>query len=491
MVSAARVAHPQEVVSALASCIVRWREERILRSDARYDILIDTRSATPVAVAISRCKTDADSRAANYLKTGVDTAIAVVVPTEWKTDSVISYAIHQTLLDNCRRFPDRGFIRGCICDLARLVQVTMPLSHLDTVERTVAGLVKQAANQIGNDTARLSGQSGPDSHMMTALLWLDGMLALTRQRDSNATDIHTLTTKWRSMIRDGKAPIFRPAVEVLEQMGESAVGAIAYIRKATNVILEAGLEHTVSVGAGLLPKISKDRKKAAEFYTRPPVAKMLADLVISKDDVPNWSDKDIFCRYKLADLACGTGTLLRAGFERIRMLHENGGGTGFTVSELHRDAVRSGIIGVDVYQAVAHMAASSLVSVVPQKWDGKTSIGWMGVGGRIGYTGSIELVKADRISDLDMSSRVAAGLAEHLPVSIPDQSCDWIIMNPPYSRTRIGRAAFDIAGLSTTERSKCQDRWRDLIRDEPARKTAGMAATYVVIAGKRSSLEVR
>jgi hypothetical protein len=58
-------------------------------------------------------------------------------------------------------------------------------------------------------------------------------------------------------------------------------------------------------------------------------------------------------------------------------------------------------------------------------------------------------------------------------------------MNPPYSRTRGGQSAFDIAGLSNKERAACQKRWGELIRDEPCVKTAGMAATFLCIARKK------
>ena len=463
------------VAGALNECVARWREKGG-GPHSKYDILFDVES---LAAAVSHEEDDADSRAAGYLGPDVKTAAAVRVGEGWQRHECVSYAIHTRSPEGTGRFPARGFIRGRICDLAVLLRATAPGANPETAGM-VSELVKKAAQSMEEGDAPYT----PESPMMTALLWLDGLLALRRAGISDP-DTHTVVAEWRRMMRDGGAPVFGPAVDALERMGDRAAGPMAHIRRAADVISGGGEYRAAAAGADLLPKLSADRKRAAEFYTRAAVAEMLAGLVISENDVPDWSDGAIFQRYRLADLACGTGTLLRAGFERIRNLHEAGGGTVSTAAGLHRDAVRRGIAGVDVYPASAHMALSSLAAAMPHPWDGESSMGWMGVGGPKGYTGSIELVAADSAPDPRMGGRVATDSGRSTPVSIPDRSCDWIIMNPPYSRTRIGRAAFDIAGLSAADRAVCQKRWGRLMLDEPARKTAGMAATYVVIAGKK------
>lgn len=475
---------PQMVADALACCVARWREEGACRRGGRYDILVYEHAMR--AVAVSGSGGDADSRAASYLGPDMDMAAAVIVPEGWDGKADVSYAVHRASPRGRRRFPDRGFIGGSVCNLAHMIQAVAAPGRADGADGMVATLVGRAADSIPEDAIPAShGPTGQHARMMTALLWLDGILALRREGGPGTAGVRTIISEWRRTERDGGAPVFGPAVDALERMGESAGKAVAHLQTAADTISDAGPDRAARLGADLLPSMSADRQTAAEYYTREAVAGLLAGLVISEDDMPDWSDDSIFQRYRLADLACGTGTLLRAGFERVRALHESRGGTRATAARLHRDAVRSGITGVDVYPAAAHMAASSLAAVMPQEWGGETAIGWMGVGGPEGYTGSIELAGADHMPDAGMSGRVATGPAARRPVSIPDRSCDWIIMNPPYSRTRIGRAAFDIAGLSASERARCQGRWRDLIHGEPARKTAGMAATYVVIAGKK------
>ena len=112
---------PQMVADALACCVARWREEGACRRGGRYDILVY--GHTMRAVAVSESGGDADSRAASYLGPDIGMAAAVIVPEGWGMVSAdVSYAVHRVSPRGRRRFPDRGFIRGSVCDLAHMVQ---------------------------------------------------------------------------------------------------------------------------------------------------------------------------------------------------------------------------------------------------------------------------------------------------------------------------------------------------------------------------------
>ncbi|MCY4253514.1 MAG: hypothetical protein OXC64_02125 [Flavobacteriaceae bacterium] len=83
-------------------------------------------------------------------------------------------------------------------------------------------------------------------------------------------------------------------------------------------ILASQFSKNIHFGCELFPKISDDRKKAATFYTQDSTAEFLSRLVITENDLDDhqWKDEEIFKTLKIADLACGIGTLLRAGFRR-------------------------------------------------------------------------------------------------------------------------------------------------------------------------------
>ena len=276
---------PQMVADALACCVARWREEGACRRGGRYDILVYGHAMR--AVVVSGNGGDADSRAALYLGPDIDMAAAVIVPEGWDGKADVSYAVHHISPRGRRRFPDRGFIRGCVCDLAHMVQAAAAPGRADGADGMVAALVGRAADSIPEDAIPAScGPPGQHGRMMTALLWLDGILALRRGGCPGTAGVRTIISEWRRMERDGGAPVFGPAVDALERMGESAGKAVAHLQTAADTISDAGPDRAARLGADLLPNMSADRQTAAEYYTREAVAGLLAGLVISEDDMP-------------------------------------------------------------------------------------------------------------------------------------------------------------------------------------------------------------
>ncbi len=262
--------------------------------------------------------------------------------------------------------------------------------------------------------------------------------------------------------------------------------ALANLTRAVEKIEVAGLGLHINVGAELFPKLSEDRKQAAAFYTQAATAELLATLTIRRSDLSaeQWADRSLFAARSLADMACGTGTLLRAGYRRIQAIHESSGGTVETVGELDRRAMETGLVGADVSPIAAHLTSASLAAIGQGESYGDTPI----VGGANDATGSLEYFEARALRDLfhNVAGRSAgSGEQDEFSVDIPDDSVDWILMNPPYSRTRGGQSAFDIAGLLERERKACQRRWGRLIRNQPANARAGMGASFLALARKK------
>ncbi|MCY4309925.1 MAG: hypothetical protein OXC54_01205, partial [Rhodospirillaceae bacterium] len=159
-------------------------------------------------------------------------------------------------------------------------------------------------------------------------------------------------------------------------------------------------------------------------------------------------------------------------------------GTVETVGELDRRAMETGLVGADVSPIAAHLTSASLAAIGQGESYGDTPI----VGGANDATGSLEYFEARALRDLfhNVAGRSAgSGEQDEFSVDIPDDSVDWILMNPPYSRTRGGQSAFDIAGLLERERKACQRRWGRLIRNQPANARAGMGASFLALARKK------
>ncbi len=150
--------------------------------------------------------------------------------------------------------------------------------------------------------------------------------------------------------------------------------------------------------------------------------------------------------------------------------------------------MENGLVGTDVNPIAAHLTSSSLAAIGEGEPYGNTRIGWLDVGGAEGRTGSIEYFERAQVGDLFTTyggRSTGDEPADKSTVDVPDGSFRWLLMNPPYSRTRGGQSAFDIAGLTESERKRCQRRWGKLVKDEPTNRKAGMGATYLALAARK------
>ena len=99
-------------------------------------------------------------------------------------------------------------------------------------------------------------------------------------------------------------------------------------------------------------------------------------------------------------------------------------------------------------------------------------------------TGALEYLASQFAEDLfGVSFGRSSGVQNEVSsVEMHHGSVDWVLMNPPYSRTRGGQSAFDLTNLTEEDRKRCQKRWKVLVKDEPANMRAGMAASFLVLA---------
>lgn len=543
--------HEQEfnhlLARALRSANPSWRlalkveESRTLKESAadRVDILITGNDAPPVAIETSYQRGDADTDAVarlgfHYKKTMMEikTAIAVELDkscrhlTRIDKRRVFKYAVHQKIPGGTRRFPAAGFLRGSYLDLARFA-ATAPTSkeNMEEVATDVADCVMAAADllkdaiptdHLENISLTMYQRSALTGLRTTTLLWLNAML-VQRMLIGGVHNIPVLTTNptecvdaWDKIRGINWRAIFEPAIHILDDVRNicpgPATGALKHLKKAVEIIEGAKMGSGMSIGAELFPLLAEDRKESAAFYTQPSTAEFLTTLTI-REDMEDWSDPYIFNRFRIVDLSCGTGTLLRFAYRQVRMYHEQSGGSAKTAEILHQSAMERGLCGADVSPIASHMTSTSLAVMSKQPYN-KTNIGWVGVGS-MDRTGSIEYLRTSAVQDLlgaefglssgqskqaeAMSSKNKGGQAPDVwsidsPMSVvsKDDDAAVVVMNPPYSRAHIGISPFDIAGLSTGEKESCQKRWGKLIKNEMCIKTAGMAATFLCMARKKA-----
>ena len=520
--------------------IVQDERRRVFAgTSGRPDILIDDPLSPPLVIEVSYGARDAEADARNRLGrslrrggTTVQAAIAVLIPdgfgdlrhapevTARLLDGAsLEYALLQGETgSSATRWPASGFASGRLDDLiALLPAVCQSRENIAKLADYVAIRVKWCADRIQAranpdrqaEIASSVRQRMPWHGLTTAgVLWLNALLSqgrLSRRPGTGVPDLsvcrdqsgHPLPSKveaaWRAVLDINFRSIFVPALVALQKSIEAGVRAtsegLECLFEAVERIENARLGSYIDIGAELFPRLSEDRKTSAAFYTRPASAEFLACLTIrDRTGEPGeiaWGDPALGRRVRIADTACGTGTLVRAGYRQIRNLHERHGGN---VGDLHRDFMERGVVAVDISAIAAHLTATSLSAMEPFVPYGDVQIGCVPVGGP-DRTGSLEFLAADEVGDLfQREFEASRGREEKEKVtsaSLPSQSLDFFLANPPYSRTRGGQSLFDVAGLPDAERRATQRRAQTLGRRTCADLRAGLATFFLAMADRK------
>ena len=108
-----------------------------------------------------------------------------------------------------------------------------------------------------------------------------------------------------------------------------------------------------------------DRKFLAAYYTTPASAALMAGLVLPDNQslmAKTWGNAQTITSLRIADFACGTGTLLSNLYQRLSIMHELHGGSG---EAAHAAMMGKVLVGCDVLPAAAHLTASMLSGAFP------------------------------------------------------------------------------------------------------------------------------
>lgn len=513
--------------NALMKTNPNWNENNVLIENTntlisskskRVDILIADKVMPPIAIETSYTKGDADKdaniRIGEQYKETMDmirTAIAIEIDEKYRkvtslsVNDIFRYSLHQMSDNQNRRFPERGFLEGTYTDIAKLAATTaVPKEELERVAKIVGNLVNAASEKLDSVSDNkllkirktLYQRSKLTGRRTTAVLWLNALFVQKMLYDGinipeTTKNPNKCVDAWNEIYDINWKAIFKPAIDILDELKDTnpleVYESLELLLEAINVIQIAKFGNEINIGAELFPILASDRKNSAAYYTQPHTAELLTSLTINEQILDKIKhEKEIFENFRICDLACGTGTLLRFAYKHIRT-HYGYDKDVQSMNKFHKLAMEKGLYGVDVSPIASHLAAASLAinSKIPYT---KTNIGWMQVGNQ-NLTGSIEYINQDAVTNLFLEGFGTSAGKPDSPdensVVIKHGCMSVILANPPYSRTHKGLSAFDIAGLSEEERNLCQERWADLIKNEDCVKTAGMAATFLCIANKK------
>ena len=481
-----------------------WRESdqitaeglRALEGLGRPDILVRSSDGPPVVIEteFSPARTvEQDALARLGLQTqgagaAIEHAVAVRAPAslrdteDWELadqveDARWEYAVFSTPegpeTGAPLRFPGAEWLQGSVDDLAGLIEglavseraISESTDVLERGVRWAATRLREGCHDrpevLGRIADLLFQPAGVQTDRMAAAIIVNactfhaaiagkhGIRELSELRVAHAQPRDRLLREWERILQINYWPIFRIAHEIL-RMTPSAVAAwVLQVAVATaDDLTGLGATSSHDLTGRMFQRLITDRKFLATFYTKPEVATLLADLAVGMTNTA-WSDPDGTASLRVADLACGTGTLLSAAYSVIIGKRRRAG---------HDDAadhpVMMGkcLIAADIMPAATHLTASMLSSIHPAVTYGGTQIYTLPYGPTPStpnpVLGSLSLLEHERMPSLfggglateieGLGSKGAETVTEaelqSESFALADESLDLVIMNPPFTR---------------------------------------------------------
>jgi hypothetical protein len=291
-------------------------------------------------------------------------------------------------------------------------------------------------------------------------------------------------------------PIFKVARDILLAMPgdidtERAMRNLA--RRSLEIVSKrAALRHDLM--GRIYHLLLIEAKYLGTYYTSVPAATLLLKLALDIDRwETSWSDLNAINEFRIADLACGTGTLLMAASQAITdNLIRTKAANGESVAEdlltrLHTTLVEETLYGYDVLPSAVHLTASTLAMLAPETCFRRMHLYSLPLGrmqsGQM-YLGSIDYISASLIqTQLDLMGRTeeAEDVAQEDLQSVarlPD--LDLCVMNPPFVRSVGGNLLFGSLP-EYREEMKQELSERMSATNLPGSVTAGLGSVFTAI----------
>ena len=292
-------------------------------------------------------------------------------------------------------------------------------------------------------------------------------------------------------------PVFEVAAAILDILchadADLQLAVVAPLVRAAN---ETRNVEGHDLSGRLFHTLLTDAKFTGAYYTSVAAATLLARLTFERWPAGvDWTDHELPGSLNVADLACGTGTLLMAVASEVQRRHEAAGGR--HAGELHKAMVEQALHGFDVQLSAVHFAATSLAMLNPRIQFDQMNLYTMPLGASGGDVrlGSLEFLGGDEapvqmslgggalgIAGQDaerVSGSGGRGAAEGETATLPE--LDLAIMNPPFTRSNnlmFGR-------LLNVERQAIQRELAARLKSRNATATAGLGAAFVAAAAPK------
>jgi len=532
--------------------VVRSENIDILKSSGkRPDILINEPNVSPVIVeteiipAIS-VETDAIQRLGQQLSPSgkkILSAVAIRLPAKLRDFSgaslkkaVSAVSDFEMVLysgesqEKYLRFPSSGWLEGNITDLSLLVQsASLPQTIIDEAANKLVSGVSEAAAILNEMATTHPGairkiceelrQPDGEQTLRMAMTILANALVFHESLSRGNGDLGNVRTldefkigknginktavlnDWQIILSVNYWPIFDIARRILEVIpADVAKPLLERLINTASELVSNNLMRSHDLTGAVFQRLIADRKFLAAFYTHPASAALLVGLAISPQKTPaggKWGKENDVINLRIADFACGTGTLLSTAYHRIGQLHEASGGDS---EMIHPEMMANALVGCDVLPAAAHLTASMLAGAHPTVKYEHSSVMSVAYGPRTEggmALGSLDLLDPQRPFDIiAITAKSLGGKGEkekEIWSTLPHMSFDLVVMNPPFTRDtghegeKIGVPNPMFAAFGSTielqrEMARATER---LLKNTSYHGNAGEASAFLVLADRK------
>ncbi len=542
-----------------------WRDSKVITSEntgmikdsnERPDILVLEKNVSPVVIETellpaATVEFEAISRLGKKLRNNdkfILSSIAIRLPVRLKQvqGKFLRGALQEAQdiemvfytgrdAESCQRYPTEGWMVGNLATLSLLVQyASIPPSVIDEAAENLIDGVNEAAtlieemaldhpSAIQNIAQQLHQEDGLQTRRMAATILANAFIfhaslagmadelgavkSLAQLKFSNeGINTFNVLEEWQKILKVNYWPIFDIARRILVLIPAEQSKVFVESLAATAMKLAANsLMRSHDLTGAVFQRLIADRKFLAAYYTTPASAALLVGLAITPEKLPlggAWSNVDDVKALRIADFACGTGTLLSSAYKRIGQLHELAGGES---EALHPQMMATGLVGCDVLPAAAHLTASMLAGAHPTIKYNDSSILTVAYGKQDDPNKPIALGSLDLLSEqsmfdiLETTAQALEGTGEahrHTKRAFPHNSFDIVIMNPPFTRPtghegkKVGvpNPMFAAFNSDAEEQGLMGKAFEKLSKGTSAHGNAGEASLFMVLADRKLKL---
>ncbi len=332
----------------------------------------------------------------------------------------------------------------------------------------------------------------------------DGRITSLRTLEKAKDPVGATAKHWKWIWESiNYVPIFQLGERVLNELPIDANSTLATRALLTEAIAicaqQAALRHDLM--GRIYHWLLHQAKYLGTYYTSVSAATLLLKLTLAAKWQQNFSDPMELASFTVADLACGTGTLLMATAQALSDVYIRERAKRDLplelkdMSTLHRALMENVLHGYDVLPSAVHLTASTLAMLAPEVAFVRMALYVMplGMDHGIAKLGSLDFLSGDKVQTqmaLNYSHteaiRTGAGFSYVVSADLPP--LDLCVMNPPFVRSVGGNLLF---GSLPDERGMLQTELKRRVKQIGASATAGLGSVFVALADRRLKADGR